>query len=82
MIKTKKLAFSAVTVRQLTQNMSEEQLRGVGGGAGGTTIVGSGITNDFNLCGQTKTTTIVNPTTGTCDPNACTSTNANRLDLC
>ncbi len=32
MIKTKKLSFSAVTVRQLTQNMTEEELRGVAGG--------------------------------------------------
>ncbi len=82
MIKNKKLAFSAVTVRQLTQNMSEEQLRGVGGGAGGTTIASGGYTNDVNLCGNTKTTTVINPTTGTCNPNACTSTNANRLDAC
>lgn len=32
MIKTKKLTFSAVTVRQLTQNMTEDELRGVAGG--------------------------------------------------
>jgi hypothetical protein len=39
MIKSKKLAFSAVTVRQLTANMSEDQLRAV---AGGTVVVQGG----------------------------------------
>jgi hypothetical protein len=69
MIKTKKLAFSAVTVRQLTQNMSDEQLREVAGGytrGAATAVCGASLSNDANLCGNTRpTNTIVNPTTNT-----------------